>query len=121
MYIFNDDTRVVYILFGFIAKVLNTEKKTSKDVWAKVFALNLSDIYNNIFDIDINKDGEDNYCEKIYKTFDPIVWNFTGNNRYVTALNFGITFGLKTAEKKKPDHFDTDNISVAPGEEATVF
>lgn len=66
-----DDIYATYLMMGFIAKIMNTEKKTSQDVWAKVFALNLSDIENDIFDIDT--DTEFVYVNEIRMAFYPMM------------------------------------------------
>ena len=119
MYAFNDDVNATYIMLGFIAKIMNTEKKTSKDAWAKVFVLNLSDIYNNIFDIEYLSDGEDSYMMKVRKTFYPMISEFLKSQKMKEKLNNGVNFTLKTPTKKKSedDEEATDTV-VAPSEQA---
>lgn len=133
MYIFSDDTAATYLMMGFIAKIMNTEKKTSKDVWAKVFVLNLSDIYNNIFDIDLLIEGEKSYLDKVEIKFKPSITEFIKNQKLNKILINRIAFGLKTPEKKKVESIPNEEtvnpiargmsepIIIAPAEEATVF
>lgn len=133
MYAFNDDVYATYLMMCLLARIMNTEKKTSKDVWGKVFVLNLSDIYNNIFDIDILSDGEDSYMMKVEKAFFPIIKDFLKSQKMTVKLNHGTTFGLKTPAKKKVEDISNEETSnsvargmsepiiIAPAEEATVF
>ncbi len=92
---FHDDVNATYLMMGFLAKVMNTEKKSSRNVWVKVFALNLSDIYNNIFDIE-----DASYMEKVTNTFYAKIATFLKNQKFNKSLNNGISFGLKTPVKK---------------------
>ena len=103
MYAFNDDVNATYVMLGFIAKIMNTEKKTAKDVWAKVFVLNLSDIYNNIFDIECSAEGESSYITKVEKIFYPIISEFLKSQKMKDKINDRIAFGLKTPTKKKKE------------------
>ena len=108
---FNDDIYATYIMMGFLAKIMNTEKKTSKDIWAKVFALNLSDIYNNIFDIDILADGEDSYMRKIEKKFYPEIKKFLDSQKIKERINHRVAFGLKTPVKKTKPSIPEETVS----------
>lgn len=119
MYAFNDDVNATYIMLGFIAKIMNTEKKTSKDAWAKVFVLNLSDIYNNIFDIEYLSDGEDSYMMKVEKTFYPMISEFLKSQKMKEKLNDRVAFSLKTpaTKKKSEENEETADNVVAPSEE----
>ena len=108
MYTFSDDTAATYLMMGFIAKIMNTEKKTSKDVWAKVFVLNLSDIYNNIFDIDIENYE---YIDNIKESFYLVIKRFLVHFKLDKMLNPGIAFGLKTPAKKKVKTISDEEIA----------
>lgn len=109
MYAFNDDIYATYLMMCLLAKIMNAEKKTSKDVWAKVFALNLSDIYNNIFDIDILSDGEDSYLTKVNKVFYPIIKDFLKTQK-LPKLNNRSAFGLKTPNKKMVETIPSETV-----------
>ena len=117
---FSDDTNATYIMMGFIAKIMNTEKKSSKDAYAKVFVLNLSDIYNDIFDIDIENYK---YMENVESSFYPIIKRFLDSQKMKEKIDNGINFSLKTPTKKKKNASTTDltAVPIAPAEEATVF
>jgi hypothetical protein len=112
---FGDDAKAVYLMMGFLAKVMNTEKKTSKDIWAKVLILNLADIYNNIFDIDLCEDGEDSYIMKINKIFYPRIKWFLNNQKGIKVNNWEINFGVRTPVKKKKEIIEScEAIPCAP-------
>ncbi len=118
MNICHDDTSLVYLIFGFISKTINSERKSSRDVWAKVFILNLSDMYNNIFDIDIfQDDGEDCYPIKIQKTFCEIGNDFIHKNLKnikISQTNFGLNY-IAPSRSFEP------KVELAPENEACVW
>lgn len=119
MYAFSDDVYAVYLMMGFLAKVMNTEKKTSKDAWAKVFILNLSDIYNNIFDLEAGPRSV--YMQSIEDVFYPLIAKFLATQKIKEKLTRGASFGLKIPAKKKKSEIEEDIVTVAPSEEASVF
>lgn len=93
MYTFDDDVYATYLMLGFIAKIMNTEKNSSRDSWAKVFALNLSDIRNGIFDIGDSK----GYMTAIRETFfDKVIDYVYAQKKFGVKLTFGVSFGLKS-------------------------
>ena len=123
MGIFCGGTSETYLMMAFIAKVMNTEKKTSKDVWAKVFVLNMSDIYNDIFDIEMV--DKDSYTDQVAHAFFTSAYEFVKKNSLIKVLNPSISFGLKpTVRKIKNDCEIAANnagVVIAPAEDATVF
>ena len=101
---FLDDAKAVYVMMGFLAKVMNTEKKSSRDVWAKVFILNLADIYNNIFDIEPElAEGEDSYIDKIDDVFYSMITDFLSKQKDIKVSNNKIHFGVRTPKSKKKE------------------
>lgn len=105
---FNYDTNAVYLMMGFLAKIMNSERKSARDVWVKVFALNLADSYNNIFDIDILSDGEVSYITKIHNEFYPKINAFFKVNKLPVKLNSNVTFGLTSSKKTKEEDTETE-------------
>ena len=103
---FGDNMTAVYIMMGFIAKVMNREKKSSNDVWAKVFVLNLSDIYNNIYDIELV--NEESFMDKVERVFYPMIMQFITDNKIRGKLGYGSAFGLHTPKSKKKDDVECD-------------
>lgn len=113
---FTDDMKAVYVMMGFLAKIMNSEKKTSRDVWAKVFILNLSDIYNNIFDIEELGEGECSYLMRIRDAFYPKLKEFLESQKDIKINNWEINFGVKTPSTKKK----SDEISEYSAIPATI-
>lgn len=89
---FDDDLLAVYLMMGFIAKIMNTERKTAQDIWGKVFALNLSDINNDIFDIE--EEEETPYTDKITDVIYPILEEYLKPFRKTVKLSRTTRFGL---------------------------
>lgn len=89
---FDDDLLAVYLMMGFIAKIMNTERKTAQDIWGKVFALNLSDINNDIFDIE--EEDETPYTDKITDVIYPILEEYLKQYRKTVKLSRATRFGL---------------------------
>ena len=95
---FHDNVSAVYVMMGFIAKVMNREKKSSNDVWAKVFVLNLSDIYNGIYDIELV--NTEYFMTRVNRVFYPQLKKFVNDNKLTNKLSYGVTFGLNESPRK---------------------
>jgi len=114
---FNDDAKSVYVMMGLLAKVMNTERKTSRDVWAKVFILNLADMYNNIFDIEEASTEEGyGYMARIAITFHEKIKTFVDAQKDIKIPNYKVNFGLKTPTKKRKELCE-EYTAIPPTEE----
>ena len=102
---------------------MNTEKKSSRDVWAKVFILNLADIYNNIFDIESGlAEGEDSYIDKIDDIFYPMITDFLSKQKDIKVSNNKIYFGVRTPKSKKKELIESyDAVPVSTDTEPSTI
>ena len=118
VYAFYDDVYVIYLMFGFLAKVMNTEKKSSKDAWVKVLMLNLSDMHNGIFDIDTLSDDNGSYLQQVRDAFYPMLVAFVRNNHLYGSIYNSTTFGLRRVAKLADE---PTAMAVEAGSEVETF
>ena len=84
MKIFHNDFDSVYLMTYFLMKIMNSEKETGKNTYAKVFIMNLSDINAGIYDYD-ESHGIDYENEIGVYFIHPIVTFLDSNN---ISLNY---------------------------------
>lgn len=100
---FEGDYTSAYILMSFIARIMSSEKKSSRDIWAKWFVLNISDIKSGIYDI-----GEPSeYLFKVRDLFLPKLQEFIKENKFRMGCAFMPSLGLNTpVNEEEPEEVE---------------
>lgn len=88
---FGQNADATFVMMNFLAKLLDTEKKTGASGWAKVFILNMSDIQRDVFDLE---DPTTYLCKIPEHLLKPIL-DFLKNNKINSKINPGYSYQYK--------------------------